>query len=278
MMGSLIGILIAVAVALPLAWKWQLGVRRALVAMLLLAVCASVLVGGVAGMAGDVPARPVVVAAVALGLAAAGVAYRFYRDPERAPPTTPGLVLSPADGEVLYVRRARHGVLPVSTKHGRSYRLDELTRTPLHLDDAVVVGIGLSLLDVHVNRTPITGRLTLVRRFPGTFGSLRRTEMVFENERATIQIEGEVLSVAMVLIASRLVRRIVLWVEEGQALLAGQRIGMIRFGSQVDLVLPARPDLTVMVAPGERVVAGTTVVAALVGAAELVMEARLEAG
>ena len=189
------------------------------------------------------------------------LAYRFYRDPERDVPLAPGLVVSPADGEVIYVRQSQRGTLPVSTKHGHSYRLEELTKTRLETDEATVIGIGMSFLDVHVNRAPIAGRIAKREHFPGLFGSLRRPDMVFRNERLTTVIESIDWQVAVVQIASRLVRQIVSFVEESEGVLRGQRIGVIRLGSQVDLVLPYRPDLRVTVKPGDRLTAGQSVVA-----------------
>jgi phosphatidylserine decarboxylase len=125
------------------------------------------------------------------------------------------------------------------------------------------VGVGLSFLDVHVNRSPLRGRIVFQRRFPGRFGSLRDPEMVFENERTTLLIDRGDVQVAVVLIASRLVRRIVSFVREGSDVAAGERIGMIRFGSQADVVLPLRDDLRIVVRPGDRLVAGETPIAQL---------------
>ncbi len=110
---------------------------------------------------------------VALGcvltlLAALGVlAYRFYRDPEREAPDRADAVVSPADGEVIYVRRSERGRLPASTKKGRTYDLVELTKTPLRERDAVVVGIAMNFLDVHVNRSPIAGQVRVREHSPG---------------------------------------------------------------------------------------------------------------
>jgi phosphatidylserine decarboxylase len=87
--------------------------------------------------------------------------------------------------------------------------------------------------------------------------------MVFENERATTVIERPDLEIAVVQIASRLVRQIAGYVDIGQSVTAGQRIGVIRLGSQVDVVLPARPDMQVTVKPGQRVRAGETILATL---------------
>ena len=190
------------------------------------------------------------------------VLWRFYRDPDRTPPSRDDVVLSPADGTVIYVRRSERGQLPVATKNGRNYAIEDLVRTPLAGGEAVAVGISLNFLDVHVNRAPPRGRdRRRRRRIPGLFGSLRRPEMAFENERATIAIRGGDLQVAVVLIASRLVRQIVTFVRAGDQVGLGQRLAAIRLGSQVDLVLPARPDLEVAVKPGDVVRAGESVVA-----------------
>jgi phosphatidylserine decarboxylase len=257
------GVLAALAFALPLAWKWELGMRRSATAVVVLGVAASLIVAAAASVA-DLAAwqAAALVAALTLALAAGVVLWRFYRDPERTVPSgDDDLVVSPADGVVIYVRRSEGGELPVATKHGRAYALDELVRTPLRGADAVVVGIALSFLDVHVNRSPIAGRVALQRRFPGRFASLKDPAAVFTNERATFVIERPGLQIAVVLIASRLVRRIVGYVGAGQELAMGQRIGVIRFGSQVDLVLPDRDDVRVLVEPGERVRAGQTILA-----------------
>jgi phosphatidylserine decarboxylase len=261
LLGAVIGALTGVVVALPMAWKWELGVRR----------CAAfaVAVAGVAVLVAlAVDPGPVPGALLAAGLTVAACAgfvlWRFYRDPEREAPSEDGVVLSPADGVVIYVDRSRGGELPVSVKRNRPHALEELVRTPLRSQDAFVIGIALNFLDVHVNRAPIAGAVTAQRRFRGAFMSLKRPEAAYANERATTVLERPGLQVAVVLIASRLVRRIVTYVREGQRVALAQRIGAIRFGSQVDLVLPDRDDVRVLVAPGQRVRAGETVVAELV--------------
>jgi phosphatidylserine decarboxylase len=258
---GLVGGALALLVALPLAWKWELGIPRVGFAVAALAVVSGLIVSGVTTL---VPLHGIVIGGLVwlltLAMATATLAYRFYRDPERTPPNMDGAVVSPADGLVLYLRRATEGVLPVSTKDGRHYSLAELTRTNLATDDAVVIGIAMSFLDVHVNRAPIAGRVTMRRHFPGRFGSLKQPEMVFENERATTIIQQPGLQVAVVQIASRLVRQIAAFVDEGQAVSLGQRIGVIRLGSQVDVVLPVA-GVEVMVAPGQRVRAGESVLA-----------------
>ena len=258
-----VGALLALAFTLPLAWKWELGVVRVAAAVAGLGLVAAVAVA-LLDRAVALPwlVRAALVFVLAVGGATTVLAYRFYRDPERTPPRG-DVVVSPADGEVIYVRVARDGVVPVSTKHGRDYTLEELARTELRTRDAVVVGIAMSFLDVHVNRAPIAGRVTLQRHFPGLFGSLKDPEMMLRNERATTVIERPGLQVAVVQIASRLVRQIVSYVGADENVGLGQRIGVIRLGSQVDLVVPARPDLEVVVQAGDRVRAGESVLARL---------------
>ncbi len=105
--------------------------------------------------------------------------------------------------------------------------------------------------------------MTVHHHVPGRFGSLRHPDAVFENERATTVIETDGIEIAVVQIASRLVRQIVAFVRAGESVAAGQRIGAIRFGSQVDLVLPAVDALDIRVEAGQRVRAGETVIAAI---------------
>jgi phosphatidylserine decarboxylase len=257
---ALAGGLSALAIAMVLAWKWELGMRRVGVAVALIAIIVATATAAI-----DLPdgLRAALVFALTLAIATAILAWRFFRDPEREAPAGDDVVVSPADGEVVYVRTSQDGRLPVATKHGRDYELIELTKTPLREGEAVVVGIAMSFLDVHVNRAPIAGHVRLRRHFPGRFGSLGRAEMVFENERATTVIERPGLEIAVVQIASRLVRQIAGYVDVGQDVAAGQRIGVIRLGSQVDVVLPARSDMQIVVQPGQRVRAGETVLATL---------------
>ena len=260
----LLGVLLALLTVLPLAYKWQLGMLRVGLTAVLLCVLAAVVVSTPAlsrAMTDGEKAGFVwlLVIVTACGL----LVYRFYRDPERTSPDRTGAIVSPADGRVIYVRRSENGVLPFSTKNGRDYKLSELTKTPLTTEDAVVVGISMSFLDVHVNRAPCSGRIAFQAHFPGLFGSLRRPEMIFANERATTVIETNEYQVAVVQIDSRLVRQIGVFVREGQDVTLGERIGVIRLGSQVDVVLPVRKNLRIFVKPDDRVRAGESIIAVL---------------
>ncbi len=257
---AVFGVTLAVTAASLLALKWELGVRRSALVVLALTVT-------IAAVLATIEMPPLLAGSLVFfgGLALAGliVLWRFYRDPERVAPDRDDVVVSPADGTVIYVKQSSGGVLPASVKGGREFSLEELVRTRLSSDDAIVVGIALSFLDVHVNRAAVEGEVTLQRRFAGQFMSLKREDAVVRNERATTVIRNDSLEVGIVLIASRLVRRILSYVQEGEQVALGQRIGVIRFGSQVDLVLPARPDLRLLVAPGDRVRAGGSVVAVI---------------
>lgn len=249
-------------ILLPLAWKWQLGVLR----IGALSIVITLLAGLLVGLSGNwLPLTLLFRVGITWILAIIGVfaflAYRFYRDPERIVPNLPGVIVSPADGKVIYIRESQDGMVPTSTKHGHQYPLRELTKTAFSTDKVFVLGISMNFMDVHVNRAPIDGRVAFQRHFPGKFGSLRLPEMVLENERATTIFEREGLQIAVVQIASRLVRQIVSYVEEGQPMSLGQRFGAIRFGSQVDLVLPSLKSLELLVKPGESVKAGQTIIA-----------------
>jgi phosphatidylserine decarboxylase len=260
----LIGALLAVATAIPLAWKWRLGVSRAALVVALLGLAIGTILFAVSDwLPASIALRTGLLWALTLAAALIITLYRFYRDPERKAPARADVIVSPADGEIIYVRKTRGGALPVTCKRGKNRMLLELTKTRLQTEDGIVVGIAMNFLDVHVNRAPISGRVSFQRHFPGQFGSLRLPEMIFENERMTTLIENSELQIAVVQIASRLVRQIASFVQVGASVTQGQRIGVIRLGSQVDLVLPRREGLEVLVTPGARVRAGESLIAVL---------------
>jgi phosphatidylserine decarboxylase len=260
--GLLLGAALALTTMLALASKWRLGPRDVLPFVVVLTV-AGVGVASVVWWASELAQiwLSALVWIWTVGAVGIWLLYRFYRDPERTPPDRDDVVVSPADGEVIYIYESQHGALPMAVKSGRQYTLRELVKTSLQATDATVIGIALNLLDVHVNRAPIAGRVVLQQRHGGPFHSLRKPESVFDNERVTIVFENNGFQVAVVLIASRLVRRIVEFVHGGESVALGQRIGAIRFGSQVDVVVPRRSGLKVLARTGERVVAGVSVLA-----------------
>jgi phosphatidylserine decarboxylase len=199
--------------------------------------------------------------ALALALGLGLLVWRFWRDPERAPPQEEGIVLSAADGEVLYVRTIDDGSTPLVRKSGRDYLLRELTGTSLLGSAAYVIAVGMSFLDVHVNRCPIAGQVRLSHPIEGKFMSLRKDESPFVNARLTTIIENVSLSVAVVQVASRLVRCVESFVGVDESVGAGQRLGMIRFGSLVVVIVPQTEGVRIEARPGERVTAGVSVLA-----------------
>jgi phosphatidylserine decarboxylase len=185
----------------------------------------------------------------------------FYHDPEREAPMKENVILSPADGEVIYIKKIEQGEIPVSVKKSRRMKLTELTKTDLLAEGGYLVGIAMNVMNVHVNRAPIQGTVRLIKHFKGKFLSLRRAEAVSENESTTTIIENGNLSIGVVQIASRLVRRIASYVKENDPVALGQRFGMIKFGSQVDVVLPNRPDIQICLKPKDEVRAGISILA-----------------
>jgi phosphatidylserine decarboxylase len=139
--------------------------------------------------------------------------------------------------------------------------IDELTGASSLPCDARLVGVEMSFLDVHVNRCPIGGEVTLLKHIEGGFMSLRREESPFVNARCTTVIENRSLTVAVVQVASRLVRRVESYLSQGATVDRGQRLGIIRFGSLVAVVLPQREDVRIEVKPGDLVKAGVSILA-----------------
>jgi phosphatidylserine decarboxylase len=181
-------------------------------------------------------------AALAAAVAAAMTAL-FFRDPARMTPLRDGLVISPADGRVIEVAAA---VPP-----------PELA---LPVEPRLRIAIFLSVFDVHVNRSPVDGRVVRRVHRAGRFRNAADPLAGAENERQAWLIEGnDGNAVAVVQIAGLVARRILGWVREGETVTAGQRIGMIRFGSRVDVYLP--DGAVPLVAPGQRAIGGETVIA-----------------
>ncbi len=186
---------------------------------------------------------------------------RFYRDPNRKIEKKPNVIISPADGRIRYVKKIDQGEVVFSEKKGRSFKIEELLGCNLLDRGTYLIGIEMNILDVHINRAPVGGRVVLRIYRKGKFLSLRRLESVRENERVTMIIDQGEFKIGVIQIASRLVRRIVSFVDQGSMIARGERIGAIIFGSQVDVVIPNLSDLRIKVSRGERVMAGVTILA-----------------
>ena len=188
----------------------------------------------------------------------------FHRDPEREVPRIKNGILSPADGWIREIREIRKGEIPYVTKSRRKIRLDEVRTLNIleNFDEAYLVGIYMSPFDVHVNRSPIDGVVKFVNYIRGKkyplIGSFKN-----KNERNMILIANDVIKVAVIQIASHFARRIECFIQEGQKLLAGERIGIIKLSSQVDIIIPKIDGLKLIVRKGSRVKAGVSLIAVI---------------
>jgi phosphatidylserine decarboxylase len=198
-------------------------------------------VGWVGGVLGAVAAAASVAGwhgVWGLWAVAVGLCVWFFRDPERVAPGDDRLVVSPADGKVIDIR---------------AVQAPELLGAP-----ATRVSIFMSPLNVHVNRSPVAGRIETVRHTPGRFHAAFADKASDDNERNAVVLAGGGRRFLVVQIAGALARRIVCRYAAGAMLGRGERYGLIMFGSRVDLYLPS--DVTVRTAVGQRVRAGVTVI------------------
>ena len=187
--------------------------------------------------------------------------WRFYRDPERISPDYENGILSPADGRIIYIKKIDNGEIPFSEKKGKKFCLDDFIHSDMILKKGYLIGIAMNFLDVHVNRVPLDGRIVHVKHIKGLFTSLKKKEAIFQNERALTIVDNGNFKIGIVQIASRLVRRIVSLIHEGQEVKRGERMGIIKFGSQVDLILPEIFSLKILVKLEEKVKAGVSIIA-----------------
>jgi phosphatidylserine decarboxylase len=177
-----------------------------------------------------------------LGLALTGWCIYFFRDPQRITPVDPALVVSPADGKVAAIILAAP---PAELGLGA----DPLRR----------VSVFMNVFNVHVNRSPSAGRVVRMAYRAGKFINAELDKASEDNERNGIVIETPNGLIGVVQIAGLVARRIACFVHQGAELAAGERIGLIRFGSRLDVYLPE--GATVLVAEGQIAVAGETVIA-----------------
>ena len=183
---------------------------------------------------------PLWLLAVLLTVIALWVAY-FFRDPERIGERGDRLVIAPADGKIVMVTE-----------------VDE----PLFMKSkAVRISIFMNVFNVHVNRYPVSGIVRFVESKPGRFVNAAREEASLENEQASVGIESGSNQILVRQIAGLIARRIVTDAREGEQVRQGDRLGLIRFGSRVDVFLPVGSSLRIK--PGDIVYAGTTVLAEL---------------
>lgn len=170
--------------------------------------------------------------ALVFGLLAVYVA-AFFRNPYRQIPDDPRAIVSPADGKVVVVEPQEDGGTRIS--------------------------VFLNIFNVHINRTPIGGTVESVTYTPGKFLNAMKPEASLENERNTLVIDDNGFRVTLVQIAGLIARRVVCWTAEGESLSKGQRIGLMRFGSRMDIHLPPGCDLAVT--QGQKIRGGSGILA-----------------
>ncbi|RKX58710.1 MAG: phosphatidylserine decarboxylase family protein [Thermodesulfobacteriota bacterium] len=164
----------------------------------------------------------------------------FFRDPERIIPSGSGLVVSPADGRVIEIAEDNMGSLK-----GK---------------DVKRISIFMNIFNVHVNRAPIMGKVQQISYQPGSFWPADRKRALLENERNALLIRSEDgMELTVVQVAGIIARRIVCWAEVGDRVKVGERFGLIRFGSRLDVYV--QKDVSVLVKKGDRTTAGQTVLA-----------------
>lgn len=164
---------------------------------------------------------------------------RFYRIPLRRTSMEADGIVSPADGNIIYIKKLESGQVPISVKNGKAVTLNEFANTGILDGSCWLIGINMTPFDVHRNCAPVDGHLILNKHFDGEYLSLKYKDALARNERNTIVIESPNGKVGVVQTASRLVRRIVTYKSEGDQLVKGEWFGMIKFGSQVDLIIPS---------------------------------------
>ncbi len=173
-----------------------------------------------------------------------GLIVYFFRDPKRRVPTNPGLVVAPADGKIVEITRLDR---------------DEFIGGP-----AVRIGIFLSIFNVHLNRAPADSRVVALRYSPGAFLNALNPESAIRNENTWIGLEEESpphRRMVVRQISGAIARRIVCDLRPGESLRRGQKIGMIKFGSRTELLISNDDALTIAVSIGQKIKAGTTVMA-----------------
>lgn len=197
-----------------------------------------------------------------IGLLISGVGvvmWRFFRDPERITPDNSQAIIAPADGKIIYIREISVGTVPCAIKGKKNIEISEIAKNQvLNKTNGYIIGICMSVLDVHITRAPINGKLTFLKSFPGITLSPKNWRSEIENPRTTIIFENEIQKIIIVEIGTPYVSKILSFVDVGSSITIGQRIGKITWGSQVDIIIPST-DVEIQVKENGAVLAGTTI-------------------
>ncbi len=197
---------------------------------------------------------------LALGVAFGFTMVRFWHTPRRKVKALENEIISPADGNIIYIQEISSGDIPVTVKKGLKASLTELAGTSLLNQPSWLIGINMTPFDVHKNCAPVSGKIVLNKHIEGEFLSLKHPEALLRNERNTMVIatkENEYFGIVQT--ASKLVKRIDSYVKVDDTIEKGEWFGMIRFGSQVDIIIPKQYLPSVKL--GQQVFATTSIIA-----------------
>ena len=186
--------------------------------------------------------------------------FRFFRNPVRTIPGELDDIVSGADGRVIYIKELETNQLPVTIKKMRIANVSEITKTDILNHPCYLIGIAMTLFDVHMNRSPIDGKIIFIKHTDGTAIGLNTPSSTITNERNTVVIQrNDGVMAGIVQIAARGVSRCIISAQEGNVVRRGEIIGKIRWGSQLDMIIPR--NCTIMVREGEQVYAGKSIIA-----------------
>jgi phosphatidylserine decarboxylase len=256
------GIILSLCTLIPLGMKWEIKKKVTIPSAFIIGALSGTIVHGIHLFIELRYYQIILIEIVLIGVIAVSMLlWRFFRDPERVPPGSENVILSPADGRIIYMKKIEENEIPFSEKKGKKFNLVDFIQSNIEIDNGYLIGIAMNYLDVHVNRAPIGGKITLLKHIKGLFISLKKKEAVIQNERVLTVIDNGHFKIGIVQIASRLVRKIIPYITEGGEIQIGERMGMIRFGSQVDMIIPDLPSLCLNVKINEEVKACTTIIA-----------------
>jgi len=202
---------------------------------------------------------------ISLGIFGVGIVmWYFFRDPERIPPSQTDIIVSPADGKIIYVREIFAGTVPCAIKGKKNIPISEIAKCGvLNKSEGYILGICMSVLDVHITRAPIEGKMTLLQSFTGRTLSPKNWMSEIENPRSTLIFEDGKHKVIVTELGTPHISKILTFIETGDQVSKGQRIGKITWGSQVDVIIPFK-GVEVLVKEGDCVLAGKTILAKII--------------
>jgi len=188
----------------------------------------------------------------------------FHRNPKRAISEDPDIILSPADGRIVYIKKIKKGSVIESVKKGKNMKLTDLTGMndiKWNQKSGWIIGVEMRLFDVHITRAPVKGKKVFENHISGNIVTMNNPKFEWINERVSVVLEAQAgIPIGVVQIASFLARTIKSYVQEKDFVNQGEQLGIIRFGSQVDLIVFSE-NVEILASVNDRVYAGITPIA-----------------